>query len=308
MTVDSGLLLSVLVGGVDMGGTKVRVGLGDTGGMLCGETEFATETAEGLGKHIVSALADLAASSGRGLADIAAIAIGGAGAVGSDGKFVLAPNIPGLADHDLVGAVGSATGVPVLLENDVNIAALAELRDGQTGDFCFVSLGTGVGMGLVVNGRLVRGARGAAGEIGFLPIGKDPLKIANQRRGAFEEVVAAETVSDRYRAATGFAETTPRVFELATEGDAMAIEAVEDYARAVAHGLSAVVAVLDPAEIILGGGVGRRADLLPRITRWLGKLGTGHVQVRITTLGPTGPVLGALHLASDHVLKEGSDR
>jgi len=307
MTVVSRASRDVLIGGVDMGGTKILVGLGDKHGKLLAEVELATEGAQVLGRTITCALAGLAQTLDRQIEEIAAVVIGGAGVAGTDGRFEFAPNILDLADQNLSAEIAAATGATVLLENDVNIAAIAELIHSQETDFCFVSLGTGVGMGIVVNGTLVRGSRGAAGEIGLLPIVKDPFNVANQRRGAFEEAVAGETISSRYFAATQAAVTPSGVFGLAAKGDVAAIAAIDDFAKSVAQGLSAVTAIIDPALIILGGGIGRRPDLLPRIRHWIELLGVRDLQVRITTLGPVGPVLGALHLASEHVLKESRD-
>jgi predicted NBD/HSP70 family sugar kinase len=158
---------------------------------------------------------------------------------------------------------------------------------------------------------LLRGARGAAGEIGFLPLGADPLDPAHHVRGALEEVTAGDAVSGRFllgprpdagpgpdtHPGTGSGVSAEEVFALAASGDARAVDAVDEEARWLAAGIAAVTAVLDPELVILGGGIGARPDLVPRVTSWLARYGQPHVPVRISLLGPLAPVIGAAEIA-----------
>jgi predicted NBD/HSP70 family sugar kinase len=188
---------------------------------------------------------------------------------------------------------------PVVIENDVNISALGELHYGvglTHSDFVFVSVGTGIGMGIVAGGQLVRGSSGAAGEIGYLPFGTDALAPENHVRGPLEEAVAGDALDRRYRAVSGQHLSTREIFTKARGGNAEAIAAVDDEARWVAAALVAVNAVLDPEVFVIGGGIGSRKDLLPYIQTWLKRHGAS-LDIRTSELGHRAPVAGAVRLA-----------
>ncbi|WP_084079292.1 ROK family protein [Demequina sp. NBRC 110057] len=295
-----------LVMGVDLGGTKVRAALGDASGALLAIDEAPTADAgAGLDRQLAALLGRLAAAAGVDPAAVRATAVGGAGVASADG-FTLAPNLAHLDGTDVRGALEEALGHAVVLENDVNVAALGELHAGDAGDdFAFVSLGTGIGMGLVLGGRLIRGARGAAGEIGYLPLGADPLDPDNHRRGALEEMVAGETIAQRYEDLTGTAASTRQVFSRAARGDDCAAAVVDGYARWVAAALGAVIAVVDPGRIVLGGGIGLRPELLPRVQTWLARIGHSQVPVVTSALGDRAPLAGAVHLALEATHPQG---
>src|SRR5205823_12816607 len=127
------------------------------------------------------------------------------------GYVAMAPNLPGWGRHGLVEAVREELGTNVSFENDVNLAALGEQAEGHgrgVGDFAYPWVGTGIGLGLVLDGKLYRGARGAAGEIGYLPIGEvDPHDPAVRRRGSFEETASGDSI---VRTASGLGMRSPR--------------------------------------------------------------------------------------------------
>ena len=188
-------------------------------------------------------------------------------------------------------------------ENDVNLAALGEQAAGHgrgVRHFVFLSIGTGVGLGLVLDGRLYRGARGAAGEIAYLPIGEsDPHERSVRRRGPFEETVAGGSVA-RVAAELGMPRplTAERVFAAARRGDPVALEAVEIEGRRLALGIAAIAAVVDPELVILGGGVGKSGDLLVRpIAEELRRLSPFHPRVEVSALGEDAVLTGAIATA-----------
>src|SRR5207237_9924844 len=131
-------------------------------------------------------------------------------------------------------------------------------------NFVYLSVGTGVGMGLVLNGELYRGQTGAAGEIAYMPIGDgDPRDPATQRRGAFEEAASAAAIVRRARSLGVTPPLTAKnVFTAARRGDRLALRVVEEEAARLAVGIATVAPLLDPEVIILGGGVGQNGDLL----------------------------------------------
>jgi len=201
-------------------------------------------------------------------------------------------------DKALVAELGTRVGV----ENDVNLAAVGERWQGLgqgVGNFGFLSVGTGVGMGLVLDGKLYRGSSGAAGEVGYLPIGADPHDRHVQRRGAFEEAAGgAGVVRIAHEAGMKGSLTPKRVFALARKGDPLAERVVETEARRLALGLAVVTAVVDLELVILGGGIGGNADLLLEpVERELRALSPLRPRVVASALGDDAVLQGALATA-----------
>jgi glucokinase len=292
-----------LVLGVDLGGTKVRAAVADSSGAVLAEMTSATDGRGG--RHVVEQLAVLARSlvrtAGATPERVLATAVGTPGVPDpNSGTLALSPNVDGLGAVSLRDELADRLGHPVVLDNDVTAAAVGERRAGCArgqDDFVFVAVGTGIGMGIVSGGRVLRGAHGAAGEIGYLPLGTDPFDPVNHHRGALEEATAGEKVAVRYRLATGTAITTREVFDLAAEGVPAAVSVVAEHGRYLALAITAVTAVLDPALVVLGGGVGSRPELLEPVRAALAELGKAPVDVRTSVLGNRASVLGAIDLA-----------
>ncbi|WP_158253358.1 ROK family protein [Cryobacterium sp. N19] len=292
---------SYYVIGIDLGGTKIRAGLADSTGIILAERTEPTNSAGGpeLVHQLVVVIRTLCVDASVAFADLRATGIGGAGVPNDSAGFDLAPNL-GASGSGLTQSLEAALGHRVVLENDVNVAAIGELVAGvgrETDNFVFVAVGTGLGMGIVVNGQLVRGATGAAGEIGFLPFGADPFDPANHLHGPLEEVTAGHTLADRYRRSTGQTVSTRDVFALAGRADSDAIAALDDEAQYLALALVAVNAILNPEIFVLGGGVGSRTGLLPHLTPWLVRLGAPTLDIRFSELGHQAPIVGAVQLA-----------
>ena len=221
----------------------------------------------------------------------------------SRGQVALAHNLPGWGRQGLVEAVRAELGTSVAFENDVNLAALGERWNGLGKDaenFVFLSVGTGVGMGLVLRGELYRGASGRAGEVGYLPIGTtDPHGRAERRHGAFEAAAAAGGVVRTARD-LGMAPplTAKKVFAAARKGDAIAAEVVQLEARRLGLAIAAVVPVLDPELVILGGGIGQNGDLLiAPIERELDALSPFRPRLEVSVLGEEAVLHGAVATA-----------
>ncbi|MCU1432168.1 MAG: hypothetical protein JWP95_1273 [Actinotalea sp.] len=289
--------------GVDLGGTKVRVALADSGGRVLAERAVPTDARGGL--HVVEQISGLARTlageAGVDAGQIRSTAVGIPGALDpASGTLAFCPNIDGLTDISLRDELAVRLGHPVVLENDVTVAAVGERWAGcarGVRDFVLIAVGTGIGMGIISGGHVVRGARGAAGEIGYLPLGTDPFDPANQHRGALEEAAAGDTVGARYRAAGGDTADTADVFDRAARGEAVASAVVAEHGRLVALAIRAVTAVLDPALVVLGGGVGSRPELLHPTRVALARLGEASVELRTSALGQRASVVGALYLA-----------
>jgi predicted NBD/HSP70 family sugar kinase len=214
----------------------------------------------------------LAAGGTTGQAEIAVV--GAPGVVDpTTGRVWQVGSVPGLEGFDLVGEFGRALGTRVIVDNDVNLAALGEQWKGVgrgVADFAFLSVGTGVGAGLVLRGEPHRGHAGAAGEVDNAFDGAwPPPERANRPRPAADPCAPALLEHARARlaertAVTSLAEplTPERVFAAARAGDALAEEIVAEEARRIARYAGVLASVLDVELVVLGGGVGCNGDLL----------------------------------------------
>lgn len=196
-------------------------------------------------------------------------------------------------------------GVPLLLENNVNCAALAEQSHGTARglqDFAYIQIGVKIGMGVVLGGRLIRGRNGAAGEIGHLPFPWGP-GLRPQAVG-LEDYVGAEALMQRVRAAwpqdggTAPADTAA-LFAMASQGNAAALVQVERHAEDIGAIVSACVGVIDPGIVVLGGGIGDNAIMLPYVRETVGKL-SYPTEIYASSLGADATVLGIEKIAADH--------
>lgn len=286
--------------GVDVGGTKIHTVLADLDGRILAEAR--SPTASDGGDAILSqiddqrraVLAEAAVAGER----IAAAGVGLPGSVDpGSGRLHRAPNVAGLEGRDLRQALAEHLGLPVAIENDVNLAAFGEAwRDGDRGGLVFIALGTGIGMGTVMNGRLVWGATGGAGEIAWLPIGADPFDPAVQNSGALESLVSSAAIVRSYRARGGTGKGTLR--DLFGRRDDPAFEAtLDEVANLLARAILAVVAVIDPARVVLGGSVGARPEVVERVTALLARVMARPPVCGISRLGNRAGVIGAVRLA-----------
>ena len=292
--------------GVDLGGTKTRAAIADLNGELLAELVEPTDPAGGVAvvEQIAALCRRLADEAGAdGLSRVRAVAVGSPGVLDPvTGGMDLAFNIPTFGDVHLRDELTARLGLPVIVENDVNMAAIGEQWRGLAAgrrDFAFVAVGTGLGMGIVVDGELRRGHRGAAGEIAYLPIGADPFDPDNQRKGPLEEAVAGAAIVRRYgeQAAQDGApalETVPDVFAAAERGEQPATKVVEQVARDLALGIVAVVAVLDSELIVLGGGIGSTPLFARHVEVALASATSLVPEVAVSALGHRASLVGAV--------------
>src|SRR5579863_1729273 len=198
-----------------------------------------------------------------------------------------------------------AFGSSLVMENDVDAAALAERALGhgrEAENFAFVHIGTGIGMGLILGGQLLRGAHGVAGEIAFLPMsgGMGADEHEARKRGTLE---AAASASGIVRAARHGGMRGPvsarRVFAAAEGGDERAAAVVAEEARLVARAVCAVITVVDPELIVLGGGIGRAPGFAEAVRRELEQIAPVLPAIRVSALGTDAVVDGCLTAGAD---------
>ncbi|MFJ8822126.1 ROK family protein [Streptomyces sp. NPDC102467] len=291
--------------GIDIGRGRLRTALADLSGRIVSRTEVRNRGrgATSVADAAVACAEQTLAEAELTPADIVHAAVGTPGVLDRHtGRVRYAVNLPGWGRPGLVERMRARLGTPLSVHNDANLAALGEYTAGAGVDsrlFVYVLIGTGLGMGVVADGELFLGAHGAAGEIGFLPLDGVPESGSAPRRGMLEDAVSADAV---VRAARTLGMTGPltakRVFDAARAGDRAALAAVRQEGERLALAVASVTAVLDPDLVVLGGGVGRGADLLlTTVSETLHRLTPLRPRVEASTTGDDAVLLGALATA-----------
>lgn len=293
--------------GIDLGGTKLHLALADLHGQIAAEIVEPTQQEGGAAVvEQIGRLADiLIARAGIARERLRCGVMGSPGIIDpKSGAIAIAPNIPGLDTIDVCGALRARLGIDVTIENDVNLAATGEhWRGGSRGasTFAFIALGTGIGMGLFADGRVLRGARGAAGEIAYLPLGGDPYDARGMRLGTLESAVGSAAIAQRYAALGGDAGCTVRdIFDRLEDEDAARI-AIDEVARVIATAILAVHSIIDPEVVVLGGSIGARPELARSIATHLKACMAQPARIEISALGSRATLIGAIGSAIDLV-------
>lgn len=267
--------------GVDVGGTKIEAVLADEQGRVLQRTRIPTQAQEGAGavlERIESAAKAVMTHKVRG------VGIALPGTINRD-VLLECPNIPSLEGKNVLKMLQKRFGVPVIVENDANCFALAEHRWGAgkgKGDVVGLIIGTGVGAGIIIDGKLYNGARGGAGEYGQIPYGKSTV----------EDYAAGPGILRRYQEKGGKLQDVRDVFK-SKEGAAK--ETLSEAYNAMGWLLATISRSVDPHIIILGGGVSDEPLLAP-LRRLLKEAGCT-TPVAKNRLGSSSGVLGAASLA-----------
>jgi glucokinase len=313
--------------GVDLGGTKIAVAR-LAGRELADSTLAPTnlDSADALIDQLVELVQECRGD------ELDGVGIGVPSVVNFEkGRVVSSVNIP-LVDVPLGEVLGERLGVPVFVDNDATVAALAEAHDEELNmvarDLVMLTIGTGVGGGLVLDGRIYRGATGGAGELGHTLVGMDlsgPVPAGGEfpQPGSLEAVAAGHALDELVQ---GFADEHPEsalgrrhaddeeltgveAVEAAEDGDTDAARLIELWGERVGIGIANVINIFDPKEVVIGGGAARSGDLLLEPARRtaaayvLPGLGTA-TTIRVARHGVQAGVLGAALLAV-HELSRG---
>jgi len=306
--------------GVDVGGTKILGGVVDTEGKIVEEVrvESPATDVDAIEGAIAGVVSELARRH-----EITAVGVGAAGYIDkSRSKVMFAPNIA-WRDVDLRAGLESRIDLPVVIENDANAAAWGEFQYGaghDVDDLLLITLGTGVGGGLVLDGELYRGAFGVGAEIGHMRIVPNGILCGCGNHGCFEQYASGSALVREVRAAAKGGSLLarrlldqaggdpdaidgPMISAAAAEGDPFAMEAIVQLATWLGEGIASLAAVLDPAVVVLGGGVADIGDLLlgPAQASFDANLtGRGYrprLQIRKATLGNRAGLIGAADLS-----------
>ena len=293
--------------GIDLGGTKLHIALADLHGEIVAESIEPTSCDGGAAvvaqiERMKDALLQHASVSAQRLRGGV---MGSPGMVDpASGSIVIAPNIPGLDSLDVRAALRERLGIDITIENDVNLAAIGEHWRGNSRrarSFAFIAVGTGIGMGIFSDGYLVRGARGAAGEIAYLPLGGDPYDARGLRFGTLETAIGSAGIVERYLGLGGSPGSTVRdVFDRLEIEEAARIT-IDEVSRILTTAILAVHSILDSEIIILGGSIGARPELKLRIDEHLGRCMREPVRIELSALGNRATLIGAIGSAIDLV-------
>ncbi|MVA54859.1 ROK family transcriptional regulator [Agrobacterium vitis] len=289
--------------GMDIGATTIRVAIADIAGTIVHEVEKSTgeHGGEALLAH-VSGIVEASLKKARiSRSKVLLAAVAMPGVVDPEtGRLSLAPNLSEIGSLDVIKALQGIFRCDVIIENDVNAAVIGERWKGSgigLDSVAFVSLGTGIGLGVLVNGKLMRGAKGAAGEIAYLPFGADPYRSESLERGALECAIGARGILERYGNPTDGAVTVRDILEAAEKGEAKALATVQETARLAALLVVSVHAMLDPGKIILGGNVGRNPLMVRMVKEALATSTRSTISLEASTLASRATLVGAVAIA-----------
>lgn len=303
--------------GVDIGGTTVKIGFFETSGKLLDKWEIHTNT-ENNGASILSdvaaAIADKLAKEGIAKDEVQGIGIGVPGPVRGDGTVNRCVNL-GWDVFNVADSLTDKTGIPVKAGNDANVAALGEMwQGGGKGhkDVVMVTLGTGVGGGIIVDGKMISGAAGAGGEIGHIAVCDDETETCGcGKHGCLEQYASATGIvrlanrrlkaSEAPSALRNFKEVTAKdVFDEAKAGDALAVEIVEEVGAILGKALANICCVVDPEIIVIGGGVSKAGQILIDVVQKNFAVHAFHAckntEFALATLGNDAGMYGCMNL------------
>ena len=307
--------------GIDVGGTKIAAGVVDETGAIIARTQRDTpaDSTDATAAAICDAAAELIAAHA-----VEAVGIGAAGFVSSDRSTVLfAPNLA-WRDEPLGARVAAELNIPVVVENDANAAAWGEFAFGAAKDvehMVCITVGTGIGGGVVVDGELLRGANGVAAELGHMRVVPGGHRCGCGSRGCLEQYASGKALVREGRAQaesgslaavqmlsvcgiTDPAELTgPMITDAAMQGDPCAVELLEDLGRWLGEGVASLATIFDPSLVVVGGGVSAAKDLIMKsavqaFERVLpAKANRPHAPFTLAELGNDAGLIGAADVA-----------
>ena len=311
--------------GIDVGGTDIKYGLMSEAGEIIEKGKIPTPAGCGYAetvKAIASAVRELSVRHG---AQVSGVGIGAPGVVDGERGVILTSGNLGWENKPLAGDLSAKLGIPVTLANDANAAAFGEYICGAGSDYksvVLITLGTGIGSGIVLNGKLFEGCEGAGAELGHEVIRMDGEKCACGRRGCFEAYASATALikqtrrameKDRqsmlWRLCGGDTESVngKTAFDGATAGDKAAKRVVNNYLRYLSEGLANIANAFRPEAVLIGGGISAQGENLTKpLQKRVDKLMLGHgayapVKILTASLGNDAGLMGAAMLAKEKV-------
>ncbi len=305
--------------GVDIGGTTVKLGLFDVEGNVLDKWEIPTRTENG-GEKILPDIADSIREKMKQIDKdfVAGVGVGAPGPVDGKGIVHRAVNL-GWGTFSIKDTLEDLLNMPVMAGNDANVAALGEMwMGGGQGyrDLVVVTLGTGVGGGIIIDGKMLTGATGAGGEIGHIHVNDEEEEICGcGNKGCLEQYSSATGItrlanqllasSDKDSVLRGGEVSAKTVFDAVKERDPLAVEVAEKFGKYLGDGLASIACVVNPEAIVIGGGVSKAGEILIDFIRPHYEKNVFHgsrqVKFSLATLGNDAGNYGAAKLVLDAV-------
>jgi len=293
--------------GVDVGSQTMRFGLADLQGRLIARRAERTPAScrDAVVDRIRGGVIEILTESPVDASRLLAVGVGAPGMTDvAEGRVISAVNLPGWTDVPLKQILHDALAVPVTVDNDVNMAALGEMWAGcaqRESNFVFIAVGAGIGAGIIIDGRLHRGSRWFAGEIGHMNLDYRQWTTDFGEQGFLEHRARAAAIAemgDHLGSGGHGANGSPAVFEAARRGDPDAARIVAEVAVYLGATIANIAAVLDPALVVLGGGISHAADLLIEpIRRVASRIVLNCPTIRVTELGDDPQLFGSVYSA-----------
>jgi predicted NBD/HSP70 family sugar kinase len=309
-----------VVGG-DIGGSNVRVAAADLfGEPICDlKRPTAKEGSRAVGRQILEMVSEVIDEASTVHGSPLALGISSPGVVDqASGRVTsLAYNVVPEGGFDPLEVIRDRFDLPVLVENNVNLAAVGEKWFGLArgvSAMVFIAIGAGIGMGIIIDDEVVRGAHGAAGEIGYLPLVGDPFNPRHRLHGGLEDEIGAAGIATAFNERRGPDDpelaTVHDVFDLAVTGNAAARSVVDHVASRLGTAIATVCAILDPELVVLGGGIGSSPLLLRPVRGSAAALVPITARIETSLLGERAALQGAiavaLHAARTTLLSPGT--
>ncbi|BBA49868.1 putative glucokinase [Fusobacterium varium] len=289
--------------GIDIGGTMIKYGLISVDGEISAGGEIPTEAEKGIENLFQKIFGIIEVYPKE---ELLGIAVSGTGQIDGNVGKVIGGNdiIPGWIGTDLVKMLEKKFSLPAVLENDVNCAALGEKWLGagkEKKDFVCVTIGTGIGGGIVVNDDILRGDTCVAGEFGHIQIVKNGHECMCGKKGCYERYASTTALVRMVKEKTGFKLNGKEIFTRERAGETIFKEIVEEWIDYLTDGLSTITYIFNPSLIIIGGGITKQGDyLLNRVNKNLAsKIGVNYrknLSIRFAELGNNAGILGAVYL------------
>jgi glucokinase len=304
------------VAGVDIGGTRLRMVLADLNGRIV--TQWATQftdrqrTPKAVCTLIHESLKTMCQDASTSIKKVLDLTVGAPGVTNvNSGTVLSAPNLRDWNNVPLRSMLERETGIPTTIENDTNLAAVGEHWRGSAAgveDFLFIALGTGVGAGIFLRGRLHHGANWSAGEIGYAAVNgqpREPLQVSST--GQMERSIGGLGIEaewrriltrERHANSSELARLrATEIFDLAVDGDRLASQVMQYSAQILADCITEMSLTLDPEVVILGGGVGLHPELCRVTEKLLARNEFAKPQIRSSSLGTQAQLHGAIYLS-----------
>ena len=295
--------------GLDIGGANLRVLAADLrgGAIATGARPTQPRGGAAVAAQAIALLGEVLDAHGLDRDRLLGLGVSAPGVIDPEtSRMSQCYNIGQASEFDLLSLIVPHFAARVRLDNNVNCAAHGERRRGHAAGvptFAFVSVGAGIGMGAIYEGRVLRGRRGAAGEIGYLPLGPDPFAPGHRRRGGLEDEASASGMLDAAARQPGWPDGPPgsvqALFALAEAGVPAAQAIVDREARLLAMAVASVCTVIDPHLVVLGGGIGSNRLLLSSTREAVALLCGDPPPLRTSALGAEASVYGAMEMALD---------